>query len=138
MAGSRQDMERVTVTVADRALGVWDTFSGGEADSDDTQHRPGGMGEQESLGGPKTRGNFTISRNYRLERDHPIAKWLDSQAGIGRVVAVRQYLNPDKTPAGEPVTYTGTLKSVTPPDHDSNSSDAAMLSIEVTADGPIS
>lgn len=138
MAGSRQDMERCTVSVAGVDLGVFDSFAGGENDSDTTIWRRGGMGGPESLGGITTRGDFTVARNYRLERDHPLVKFLDAQAGIGEVVAVRTMLDGDKNPVGDPITFTGTLKTFTHPDHDSNASDAKVVSLVVTADGPIS
>jgi hypothetical protein len=135
---ARQDQERVEVSVAGVDLGVFDTFSGGEADSDDTKHRPGGMGESESLGGFRERGNFTVGRLYRLERDHGQAKFLDGQVGRGEVVAKRIMLDRDKVPVGDPITFTGTLKTFNHPEHDSNSADPKMVTLEVTADGPIS
>jgi hypothetical protein len=138
MGGTRQDMERCEVSVDGIPLGIFDTFSGGEADSDDTKHRSGGMGDEESLGGPRTRANFTVSRLYRLERDHGQAKMLDAAVGRGEVVAVRTMLDRDKVPFGDPITFTGTLKTFNHPEHDANSSDPKMVSLEVTADGPIS
>ena len=42
------------------------------------------------------------------------------------------------TNAGDPITYTGTLTGYTMPDHDSDSSDKAMFTLEVSADEPIS
>lgn len=135
---SRQDQERVTVNVAGRDIGVFDSFSGGAADSEDSKDRPGGMGEEESLGGVRTRSNFTVGRRYKLERDHGLAKFLDSQVGRGRVVATRQMLDLDRTPVGEPITFTGMLKTFNHPEHDSNSSDKKTVTLEVTADGPIS
>jgi hypothetical protein len=133
----RTDQERVTVRVDDLDLGVFQTFSGGGAAADDTKNRPGGMGPEESLGGPVSRDAFTVGRLYKLERDHPIYKALDSKTGAARVVAVRQKLNRDRTPFGDPITYTGTLIKVTPPDHDSNASDRAEFTLEVSADEPI-
>lgn len=135
---SRQDQERVEVNVGGRDLGVFDTFAGGANDSDDTKHRPGGMGPSEALGGFGNRDNFTVSRLYKLERDHPLAKFLDGQVGIGTVVAKRIMLSRDRTPVGDPITYTGVLKTFTPAEHDSNSADPKMFSLEVTADGAIS
>lgn len=133
----RTDQERVTVRVDDLDLGVFQTFNGGGSAADDTKNRPGGMGPEESLGGPVSRDAFTVSRLYKLERDHPIYKALDSKTGAARVVAVRQKLNRDRTPFGDPITYTGTLIKVTPPDHDSNASDRAEFTLEVSADEPI-
>jgi hypothetical protein len=134
----RTDQERVSIRVDDIDCGVFQTFSGGGAVAEDTKNRPGGMGPEESLGGPVSRDAFTTSRLYKLDRDHPLFKRLDALAGSGRVVAVRQKLNKDRTPAGDPITYTGTLIKVTPPDHDSNGSERAELTLEVSADEPIS
>ena len=135
---SRQDQERVEVSIDGEDYGVFDSFSGGGADSEDTKHRPGGMGDEESLGGPRTRDNFTVSRLYKLERDHGQAKKLDAKVGSGKVVAKRIMLDRQKNPVGEPITFTGTLKAFTHPEHDSTSADKKMVELEVTADGPIS
>lgn len=135
---SRVDQERVSVTISGIKLGVFDSFAGGAAKAEDTKNRPGGMGPEESLGGPTSRDAFTLGRLYNLERDHPLMKTLDGLVGAGRVVAVRQKLNRDKSPAGDPITYTGTMMAYTMPDHDSNSGDKAVFSIEVSADEPIS
>jgi hypothetical protein len=129
----RTDQERVTVRVDDLDLGVFQTFSGGGTAADDTKNRPGGMGPEESLGGPVSRDAFTVGRLYKLERDHPYFKTLQSKTGHGRVVAVRQKLNKNRTPFGDPETYTGTLIKVTPPDHDSNASPSAANADERTS-----
>lgn len=134
----RTDQERVTVRVEGIDCGVFDTFAGGGSSADDTKNRPGGMGPEESLGGPVSRDSFTVGRLYKLERDHALYKQLDALTGFGRVVAVRQKLNRDKSPFGDPITYTGTMIKCTPPDHDSNASDKAVFTLEVSADEPIS
>lgn len=134
----RVDQERITVRVDDLDLGVFQTFSGGGAAADDTKNRPGGMGPEESLGGPVSRDAFTVGRLYKLDRDHGLFKVLDGKTGSGRVVANRQKLNKDRSTFGDPITYTGTLIKVTPPDSDSNASDRAEFMLEVSADEPIS
>lgn len=133
----RTDQEKVDVRVDDLDLGTFQTFSGGGTAADDTKNRPGGMGPEESLGGPVSRDAFTVGRLYKLERDHPIFKQLDLKTGFGRVVVVRQKLNKDRSAFGDPLTYTGTLIKVSPPDHDSNASDRAEFTLEVSADEPI-
>jgi hypothetical protein len=133
----RVDQERVTVRVDDLDLGVFQTFAGGGAAADDTKNKPGGMEPEESLGGPKSRDAFTVSRLYKLERDHSLFKILDGKAGFGRIVAVRQKLAKDRSAFGDPITYTGTLIKVTAPDHDSNESGRAEFTLEVSADEPI-
>lgn len=138
MAGSRVDQERIKVTVGGIDLGIFQTFSGGSVKSDDTKNRPGGMGEEESLGGPKTRDTFTVGRVEDLERDVPLLKPLENMVGAAAVIAVRQKLRKDRSPIGDPTTYTGTLMGVTRADGDSNSSDRAEFSLEVSADEAIS
>lgn len=134
---SRVDQEQVTVNLAGKDLGVWDTFSGGAAKADPTKHRPGGMGREESLGGPKSRDDFTVSRNFKLERDLPIAAFIDEQVGVGKVVVVRTMLGTDKVPVGEQLTYTGTLTGAPFGDHDSDAADPKFIMLEVSADEPI-
>lgn len=137
MAGSRVDQERITVSIDGIDLGVFQTFAGGAATADDTKNRPGGMGAEESLGGPISRDAFTIGRVFDLERDLPKMKTLDAKVGSGKVSAKRQKLNRDRTPAGDPINYTGTLMKYTMPDADSNASDRAEFTLEVSADEPI-
>lgn len=134
--------ERVTITIIGLGrtleLGVFDSFDGGAKKGEQIKHRAGGMGAQEAVGGLSAREDFTTGRRYRLERDHPYAKALDALVNIGEVTAVRQKLNPDKSPAGEPITYTGILSGFVMPNHDSDEAAKAMFSLEVSADEPIS
>lgn len=135
---SRLDQEKVDVNVAGKDLGVFQTFEGGELKSDDTKNRPGGMAPEESLGGFSSRDPITVTRNYKLERDHPQIGFLNQQVGRGKVVIVRTVLDVDANPVGDPITYTGRLMSCTPGNHDSASADPKMLSLEVSADEAIS
>jgi hypothetical protein len=107
-APTREDTWLLTVNVDGRDLGVFDTLSGGELDSEESKYQPGGMAAEISLGGRKTIGNVTIGQTP---------------------------LDPMGARAGEPLTYTGTLKTVTPPDVDSTGTDAAQLTLEATIDG---
>jgi hypothetical protein len=134
---SRSSQYSVAVTVDDVDLGVFDSFEGGAGSSEETKYRPGGMGDEVSLGGQQTRENFTVARLYRQDRDHSRAHWLDGRRGRAKVVAKKQPLDADRNPFGRPLVYTGTLLTVSFPDHDSQSDDPAVLSLEVVADGPI-
>lgn len=126
----REDTYSVKVSVDGRDLGVWDKMEGGEIDSEETRYRPGGLAEEIPLGGTRTRGNITLSKLYD-EGVHDVYHWLDSRAGRGSVVVTRQPLDPDGNAFGRPLVYVGTLKSVAPPAIDSESSDAALVEIEV-------
>lgn len=133
---SREDQYNVTVIVSRGGttydLGTFDKFSGGEADSEETKFWPGGLGEQLSLGGRKTVNNFKVERLYDLSRDHPLMGWLLAGSGKADVVATKTSIDPDGVAQGRPLVYRGKLKQVTPPDHDSESSDAAMYELEVS------
>lgn len=135
---SRQDQYSVTVTIDGLgALGVFDTFKGGEVDSDEQKYRPGGMADPVSLGGAVTMGNVTIERNYVLDRDHPIIHQLLALTGKATISVAKQPLDVNRVPYGRPLIYKGKIKTVTPPEHDSTSSDPAMLTIEFVPTGTV-
>jgi hypothetical protein len=134
---SRQDQYAVTLTVDGVPLGVFDALEGGEVDSEETKYRPGGMGSPITLGGSVEVGNLTLGRLYVLNRDHDRIHWLISRAGKGTCVVSRQPLDVDGNAYGRPLVYTGTLKAVTPPEVDSESSDAAKIELEITPAGTV-
>lgn len=120
--------------------GVWDKRSGGRKDSEELKYPPGGMRPEISLGGRSTTENVTVSRNYRLVRDHQdLSGILLAGVGKARMTVTQQPLDLDGNAFGRPSVWSGTLKSVSLPEHDSESNDAAMVELEMTADGgPIS
>lgn len=142
--GNREDKYIVTMSVTrttsqgteTRNLGVMDTFEGGESDADVTQYRRGGLSAHESLGGSKTVGDITTARLYDsfMQEQEP---WLE--AGVGRADATltKQPLDDDGNAFGRPRVYTGKLMTLTPPDHDSESSDAARIEFVVSPNGNI-
>jgi hypothetical protein len=135
---SRQDQYLVTVSVDGIGnLGVFDTFSGGEVDSDEQKYSPGGMAPPVSLGGAVTMGNVTVQRLYVLERDVPIVHQLLAATGRAGIQVTKQSLDVNRVPYGRPLVYTGILKKTQPPDHDSTSSDPALLELEFVPTGTI-
>lgn len=146
MAGgpTRQDTFRVSVLLEDvtnpnrpmMPLGTWDKKSGGEVDSEEYRYYPGGMEDQVSLGGRKNVGNVTVSRLYRLVRDHDLLmQKMISGVGKAQVTISQQPLDINGNSWGRPLVYKGTLKRVLPPEHDSEGSDAALVEMEITVDG---
>lgn len=133
----RNDQYANTVTVDGEPLGVFDTLSGGEADSEETLYNPGGMAPAVSLGGRKTVSAVTLGRLYRLERDHDIVRALLPKRGKARVSVSRQPLDVDGNPFGSPFVYTGTLKTVTLPDTDSEDSGASIWSMTITTENEV-
>jgi hypothetical protein len=138
---SREDQYNVTASVAykingrlqTKDLGTFDTFDGGEIDSEETKFHPGGLGQQISLGGRRNVGNVTIGRLYDLSRDHPNMGWLAGGVGKAEVVVTKTSLDVDGNAFGRPLVYRGKLKQLTPPSHDSESSDAALYELEISS-----
>lgn len=142
---SRQDQYSVSVVATRTILGaaerrdlkVWDKMSGGVADSEESKYRPGGMAEQISLGGYRTIENVTVEKLFAYATDNSNMRWLMNGVGSAYVEVTKVFLDVNKNPMGDPLVYKGILKSVTPPEHDSESTDAATWSIEVTTEGTI-
>lgn len=134
---SRQDQYATTATIDGEDFGVFDKFDGGEVDTDELSYKPGAMAPKISLGGIPTVGQVTISRLYVLERDHLKVHSLIAKVGKADVVVKKQPLDVDKNAFGRPLVYTGKLKRVQPPPADSESTDAALIEIEVTPGGTV-
>lgn len=136
--GQREDMFAVTASITGIGdTGVWDKMKGGEVDSDEQKYSPGAMGPPMSLGGAVTMGNVVLERLYVLERDQPLIHSLAAGVGTATVTVAKQPLDQNKVPYGRPLVYTGILKKLEPPDHDSMSSDPAYLHLEFVPSGTI-
>lgn len=137
MAGTRQDQYNVTVSVNGNSYGTWDKMSGGDIDSEETKYNPGAMGASISLGGRKTVSNVTVQRLYDLQRDHALMPGLIAMVGKANMVVSKQPLDADGNAFGAPIVYTGKLKMVQLPEHDSESNTAAMVSLEMSSAGTV-
>lgn len=112
--------------------GFFGTKEGGEVSGDVTKIKDGGsLVDLLIPGGTPTTSNVTVTKLYRPAVHGPILRRLAK-----RVLRERTTLNiydsdPDLGPIGEPVTYADALLvRVKRPDHDANSSDAAMFELE--------
>jgi len=133
----RKDQWNTTLRVDGRNLGTFDVKTGGDTDTTELTYKPGGMLPTISLGGLVTVAQVVVNRLYQLDRDAPIVKWLLGRVGKGTCVLQQQALDIDGNVYGDSLTYTGTLKRVTLPEVDSNSTDHALLEIEITPNGSI-
>lgn len=132
---TRQDTYLILAEVDGRPLGAFDTYSGGEVDSEESKYRPGGFVGELSLGGKKTIGNVTISRYYDLLRDHPLYKWLEQVAGEVRGAISWTPCNLRNQVAGDSVWKGGTFKRVEHNDMESDGgADPGMIELEFTID----
>jgi hypothetical protein len=137
VTGSRLNQYDTQVTVDGTLLGTFDTMTGGEVDSDEIIYKPGGMAPSVSLGGSVNVGDITVGVLYDLDRIHGVVHWLIGRVGKGTMVVKKQPLDVDGNAYGRPLVYTGKLKTVTPPDPDSEASDAAKLELVMTPAGTV-
>src|SRR6478609_6852423 len=102
-------------------LGVFDTWEGGNVTAESTKHRRGGMGVQIAIAGVPTIEDVTISRDYDLARDLPMAHILSDAVGRSRIVATETYL--DESGKGHyptPIILKGVLVGYNEPNSDSD------------------
>jgi hypothetical protein len=131
---TRVDTWHVTAFVEDQPLGVFDNWSGSEADSEEAKYRPGSMDQEISLGGRRTLSNVTIDRYYDIFRDHELCKWLFKKAGQARATLARTPMTTGGVITGTPHWFGGTLKRVKEPDVDSMGNDVGKMELEFTID----
>jgi hypothetical protein len=138
-SGARKDTWLVGATLTDAGvsidLGIFDTKTGGDADSDDVTYYPGGMQPMVTLGGKKTTANVVLQRLYDRVADGALGNKLIAATGRG-AMSVTQFAMDDNGNEFAPGwTWIGKLKRVLIPDVDSNSTDAAIMELEVTITG---
>lgn len=124
---------RLSVTWNGRTedLGVWDKLSIPAVDSSSNPYRPGGLADPIDLGGTRTLGAITGSKLYD-ERLNELDSWLGDAVGKGSLIAVKQPTDTEGVAYGRSSTYRCRFKSWTPPSVDSQSSAAALASLEAT------
>jgi hypothetical protein len=105
---------------------TWDTCNAGDIDSDEVKYLPGGMGAQISLGGNPTISNITVGKLLVETSDWAPLKGLIGRQGKAPMVITRQPLDTDGNPYGAPLVYSGLLKTVMPPPHNSDGNTAAV------------
>lgn len=110
--------------------GLWETWGGGDGDSDDTPYTEGD-GSPFSLGGKQTRDPITIGRRFDASRDVPLHPRLDALRGKAECVFTKQYVDDEENPIGIPKIRRGKLKKVTDPEADKNSSDPSTFELEM-------
>jgi hypothetical protein len=132
----RKDMYSCTVSVdwpgIGPAIGIVDQATGGEIDSNELKYLPGGMKPQISLGGSVTTNNLTVQVMYESSRFVSIIDQLVAAVGKAGVTVTKQPLDQDGIAFGRSFVYQGTLKQLMPPEHDSTSSDVALLGMEIS------
>jgi hypothetical protein len=126
---------RASITGATTDYGLFDSYTGGGSDSDETKYT--GVDEvQRTSVSENQDSNPTVAREYRRARDADIVR--SRRSKIGEAVTV---IPEDKDDDGNwqqnDAPIKGLIKTITGPEGDSNSNDTAMLTIVVSAGEPI-
>ena len=135
----RTNQYRVLVAIDGEDWGTFDTFAGGEVSAEEVKYLPGGMEPEISLGGVTRTGNVTVTRLYRLKRDHARTRAVINRVGKLRAVVTKIPLDEDGNVfnASENDVYEGIVIRMTPPPTDSTANTPAFLEIEVSTAGGI-
>lgn len=131
---STQSQYTVTVSVDGQSLGVWDTRTGGDVDSEISKRRPGGSKKQKTYPGLPATNDVTVTRGYERERDHELARMLERRAGLAAMSVEEQPLDDEGNRWGTPKTWSGRLKSVMTGDYDSDSGEPRMIQLVMVAE----
>lgn len=136
MSYVQEQMYEVTVNVTGIGdLGIWDTFEGGEVDSEARTYRPGGLKDAVALPAPAATSDVTVSRAYSADKDWDLERQLVES--VGRAIRIgKKPLTFDNSPtSAKPATYSGVLKAVRTPTHDSEGDRVSRLQIVATITG---
>jgi hypothetical protein len=113
-------------------VGEFDSLDGGDADSEEKVYTANG-GVLISLGGKQTIEPLTLERLY-TEATHALYHRLVAVRGRVRAYVTKQPETPDGKPLGRSIVYGGVLKTVTGSKVDSESNEAAKLTVVVVPD----
>lgn len=125
----RADQAAIHVSVTGSGLdkNVWTSMDGGDITATDTKTRPGGGGDEISLGGVRSRSNCTVTRQYTNDVLHPLVPQLESLAGEAAMSVSWEPLDGDNNPNGDNHGITGKLIEVMVTKRDANTTNEAMF-----------
>ena len=130
--GTGPEQWLITATVDGQPAGTWDTFEGGDGDSESRiYHR--GDGALVSRGGKQTFDEATITRLWDGDRARFVA--LMDRRGKAPMSITATERDADGNPVTTGVTYTGTLKKVGRGGANSDGDGDVMLSLTMTVAG---
>jgi hypothetical protein len=133
MATKKQIRASVKGTVFD--YGYFDSVTGGEADSTETKYTGVDEIQRTSVSEPQD-GNVTLAREFKRSRDAELVRTRRARIGE-RVTVIPEDKDEDGNWQQNAAPYPGSVKTVTPPEGDSNSNDTAMVTVVVSTGEPI-
>ena len=128
MAHGREDQFEVSLVVNGVSYGVWDRRSGGAREAEGNPYKPGGMRDPIALGGTPMTENVVLGKLS----DPGVEAALTPLVGKGTVKIVSQPLDESGLPYGPAAVFEGVLTAVRGPEHNSESTSAAMLEVEAS------
>lgn len=128
-AYTREDQIDIRVTLDGVSYGAsWDTIAGGARDANTVKIRVNGR--EIDIGGPGSRGDVTVG----IQMSDLVAPWrrtFDSRVGRGALKVSWSLLDADGNVIDGPTTYTGTLKTCTPPDMDKSNTSPGPAKFQI-------
>ena len=127
----RADQAAIHASVEGSTLdkNVWTSMEGGDMTATDTKTRPGGGGAEISLGGPRSRSNCTITRQYSNDVLHALVPQLERLCGEAAMHVGWTPLDADNNPNGSTHTISGKLIELMTTKRDANGTEAIFLSL---------
>jgi hypothetical protein len=132
---STQSQANVTLSKTGRDDGTWAGRTGGEVDRNVSDYYPGGMQPAKKLFAVPTTGDVTVRKLLADLTDDDVRALLADQNTDTVYSAVQQRLNAANSPKGASFAWKGNVKTVTLPEHDSSSSDAAEITVVLSIIG---
>jgi hypothetical protein len=113
----REDMADISVSIEGQPYGdSWNEAEGGNLSADSQKARAGGMGHEESAGGPASRGDLTV----RIEFTDIVATWHPAfEEAVINSASIKvglAWLGKNRIPLGTSTTRRGTVKEANLPD----------------------
>jgi len=118
----------VQLLLNNQDYGFWAVKEGGGVETEDSTYDDWDGTVQ--LGGKRSRNEITLRKLYR-EGVHAQYRTLDALAGRADATVISSPTDDDGVSWGTPITNTGKLGNVSPPDVDKGSSDGGEIEITV-------
>lgn len=132
--GGTEQNYLVSVVVDGQSLGVWDTFSGGDASATAAQHRAGGQRTMQSYPTLPKYASLTVSRVMEFTRDWTLERTLKQKAGLVTGSVTIQPLDATGNAWGSPQVATGQFLGTKGLKADSDSEALATYDLDFSVD----
>lgn len=111
----------------------WTSKEGGDKTSEAVFTRPGGLMPGLQMGGPGSRSDCTVKRQYSTALD-PWVKPLGDACGNARMYVSWTPIDANQHPNGDTHTLTGVLKEIQTPATDADTAAAGFLTLVMSCD----